>query len=208
MSFKPRPDCQIPCLEEIYQAHLPPHGRFVEVGAFDGITVSNTVMLAESGWAGLYVEAHPSFAHECQKNHAGRLGIQVVNTAVSDHEGEANLWVIGECSTLVWDQNAIDWGGNVDNKIKVPTTTLDALLLKHKWEPRFELLVIDVEQHELAVLRGFNLRHWLPKMVIIEAHEKDKVFFRNFKAQPITEFFEKVSYRKIYADHINTIFLR
>lgn len=209
MSYLPRPDCQIPTLGQIYDEHLPEaFGRFVEVGAFDGATYSNTVMLAEAGWHGLYIEPIPQHAADCRKNHKEHSGIHVVQTAVSDRIGEAELYLIGECSSLVWDQNAVDWGGKLDRKITVPTTTLDALLEKMRWEPRFEVLVVDVEQHELAVLGGFSLGKWLPKLAIIETHEKDTAAIRNFKAGPISAYFHNFQYRKVYADHINSIFVR
>src|SRR5262245_29035772 len=53
--------CQIPNLREQYESlGLSPHtGYFVEVGAFDGESFSNTSFLADQGWSGLYVEPVP-----------------------------------------------------------------------------------------------------------------------------------------------------
>jgi len=208
MEFKLRPDCQIKGLAEIYRfvfGHLETV-RFVEVGAFDGLTVSNTYCLAAAGWKGLYVEPHPDFAEDCRINHKDH-NVKVIETAVSNTVGEAELYVIGECSSLVWDKNAVDWGGAQDRKIKVPVTTLNKLLEEEKWEPGWELLVIDVEQNELKVLEGFTVTRWQPRMVIIEAHEKDPAAIRNFKAGPISDYFFQAGYKKIHADHINTIFV-
>jgi FkbM family methyltransferase len=209
MRYTPRADCQIPGLADIYAQHLPETpGRFVEVGAFDGVTVSNTVFLAEAGWAGLYIEPHPDYAKLCAQNHARHLNIVVANTAISSFSGEVDLFVIGECSTLVWDKSAVDWGGRRENKITVRVTTLDLLLDGLRWKPGFELLVIDVEQSELKVLAGFDIRRWQPGLVIIEAHELDNAPERNCKAAPINAWFERYGYRKIHADHINSVFVR
>lgn len=209
MRYTPRPDCQIPTLGQIYEAHLPLDAdRFVEIGAYDGVKFSNTVMLAEAGWEGLYVEPHPQFAAECRENHKGHSRISVAQTAISDFEGQTELFLIGECSSIVWDQNAVDWGGKQDKKIAVPVTTLDRLLERRQVAPKFNLLVIDVEQNELNVLKGFTIGNWQPGMVIIEAHEKDAAAIRNHKAFPISQYFDVNGYRKVYADHINTIFVR
>ena len=105
------------------------------------------------------------------------------------------------------DQNSRDWGCREDKFVMVPTCTLNSLLDKHAIAPGFELLVIDVEGAELKVLEGFNLAHYRPRMVIIEAHEKDAAAIRNWKAAPINDYFS-AEYTKIQADHINSIFLR
>ena len=209
MRYTPRADCQIPGLADIYAEHLPEAlGRFVEVGASEGVAVSNTVFLAEAGWTGLYVEPHPVAVKLCVQNHAQHPNIVVANTAISSYSGEADLFDIGECSTLVWDKSAIDWGGSPQKKFRVRVTTLDLLLDGLRWEPGFELLVIDVEQSELKVLSGFDIRRWQPRLVIIEAHEKDNAPERNCKAAPINAWFDRYGYRKIYADHINSVFVR
>jgi FkbM family methyltransferase len=208
MRYTPRADCQIPGLADIYAQHLPETpGRFVEVGAFDGATVSNTVFLAEAGWTGLYVEPHPDFAKLCSANHAQHPKVSVANTAISNYTGQADLFVIGECSTLVWDKSAVDWGGDRNHKITVPVMPLNDLLDSSKWKPVFELLVIDVEQNEMKVLAGFDIQRWQPHLVIIEAHELDSAPERSCKAPLINEWFRRNGYRKIYADHINNIYM-
>lgn len=209
MLYTPRADCQIPGLAAIYAQYLPvTPGRFVEVGACDGVSVSNTVFLAEAGWTGLYVEPHPVTFKLCVQNHAQHSNITVANTAISSYSGEAELFDIGECSTLVWDKSAIDWGGDRSKKFTVRVTTLDLLLDSLGWKPGFELLVIDVEQNELKVLAGFDIWRWQPGLVIIEAHEKDNAPERNCKAPGINAYFERYGYRKVYTDHINAIFVR
>ena len=208
MRFTPRPDCQIKNLAEIYEVHLPDQGRFVEVGAFDGATYSNTVFLAEMGWKGLYIEARPDFALQCRANHKGRWDkIETIDCGVSDHEGFMDIYDIGECSTLVWDQTAKNWGGDANRKFKVPVATLEFILTDYSIEPDFDLLVVDVEHHELEVLRPFDLNKWRPKMCIVETHEMGGLPV-NFLAKPIGEYFDSFGYKKIHADTINTIWIR
>jgi FkbM family methyltransferase len=214
MQFTVPADCQIPGLAAIYERCFRDQflGIFVEIGAFDGRVVSNTCGLADAGWIGYYVEAHPDFARVCAKNHAKNHSVQVFQTAIGDHVGTADFYVVGECSSTVWNQTTIDWGGRQDRKITVPMTTLDLQLERMGlWPacatPSFDLLVIDVEGAELAVLAGFTIEKWRPKMVIIETHEKDGNAERNAKAAPITAYFAGHSYKKIYTDHINSIFV-
>ena len=44
-------------------------GTFVEIGAYDGESFSNTSFLADLGWNGLYVEPVPKFAALCRARH-------------------------------------------------------------------------------------------------------------------------------------------
>ena len=208
MRYTPRPDCQIPTLAEIYEKYLPEGSRrFVEVGAHDGVRVSNTVFLAEAGWHGVYIEPLPEAAALCRVNHA-KNNVVVVNEGVSDHAGTADLYIIGDCSTLIWDKSAMDWGGSLDRKVSVQLDTLDHILDGLGWQPGFELLVIDVEQAEMQVLGGFTIGRWQPYMVIVETHELDTAPERNWKGPVISAWFAERGYAKIYTDHINSIFLR
>ena len=203
------PSCQIAGLEATYERYFTcDTGTFVEIGAFDGRSVSNTCGLADAGWTGFYVEANPECIPCLVENHAQNPKVKVVQTAIADFEGTADFWEIGECSSLVFDQTAVDWGGKIERKIKVNVTTLDHFLEANSIAPGFELLVIDVEMAELRVISRFDVKRWCPKMVIIEAHEQDQMRCRSFKAAPITQFFCGAGYEKIHADHINNIYVR
>lgn len=43
-------------------------GIFSEVGAFDGITHSNTLLLEQEGWVGTLIEGHKTYANMCRLN--------------------------------------------------------------------------------------------------------------------------------------------
>ncbi len=160
------------------------------------------------GWHGIYIEAHPDFAKQCQLNHKDKPNIKTIPIGISDHEGFMWLYEIGECSTFVWDKTAKDWGGDENRKIRVPVQTLPQLLLEYDVEPEFDLLVVDVEHHEMAVLKKFNLTYWKPKMCIVETHEGQVDPMVNFMAPAINEYFANFGYKKIHFDNINSIFVR
>src|SRR6266849_5987581 len=99
--YVPSPSCQIPTLAFLYELFFGRRndGRFVEVGAYDGYSFSNTSCLAAVGWSGLYVEAVPRFAEECRTRYAGNDRIAVVNAAVGDRPGALDVVVGGPYST-------------------------------------------------------------------------------------------------------------
>ena len=71
MRYKLPHDCQIPNLDKIYYKYFGEisTGFFVEVGAFDGESVSNTSFLADSGWKGIYIEPILDYYIQCSNRH-------------------------------------------------------------------------------------------------------------------------------------------
>jgi FkbM family methyltransferase len=211
MAYVTHPTCQIHRLPELLTQVFGDDyiGSFVEVGAFDGMTYSNTWGLANAGWKGLYLEAHPDFAKQCKLNHKDNHKIEVGAFAVGSEEGNIMLTVYGEVSTVVLNKWNRQWGMDESTpQIKVPCYKLETLLHAFGIHDGFDLLVIDVEEFEIEVLKGFNLHAHLPKMIVVELHEgqgtgEDQKGWQT----PWVDNYLK-GYKKIYADLINTIYRR
>lgn len=212
-----RNQCQIPTLPAIYDKYLGyrTSGRFVEVGAFDGKQWSNTWMLAELGWHGLYVEPHPEHYVSCVANHAKHPNVVCENVACGKSIGTTKLFLGGAESTIcesTIEQYASEptlalCGLNIDKYVTVEVTTLERLLIKHYWPFDYDVLVVDVEGAELDVLQNAGFHIYRPTLAIVETHELSTNLNISWKAEPISIFFESYNYDKIYADHINTIFV-
>lgn len=71
---------------------------FCEVGAYDGITNSNTLLLEQSGWRGSLIEGHEPFFLECIKN---RPNTPCYQGFVGPYLGEEDVWVGGQYTGLV-----------------------------------------------------------------------------------------------------------
>ena len=145
-------------------------GTFVEIGAFDGWSWSHTYTLARLGWKGYYVEPHPVYFQQCVELHKGHPNIECYNVAVSDAVGYTELYVKDATSTIVYDAAAEFGEVPKDGALRVPVTLMDSLLMR--WNhPEIDVLVIDVEGSEPAVLEGFTIEKCLPKLAIVETHE-------------------------------------
>ncbi|MCZ7632121.1 MAG: FkbM family methyltransferase [Phycisphaerales bacterium] len=55
-----------------------------------------------------------------------------------------------------------------EERVEVPLTTMDDLLSEHSGA--IDLVVIDVEGHEIALLDGFDLARFRPRVILIEDH--------------------------------------
>lgn len=208
MAYITHPSCQIPNIGTILHDYFPHNGYFAEVGAFDGMHYGCTWGLAEAGWRGVYIEAHPDFALQCIKNHKAHPKIDTYSCACGATDGEINLTVYGECSTTVLSKWNKEWGMNEQTeKIVVPMRTLDSILKESEID-FLDLLVVDVEEAEIEVLKGFSVGKYRPKMAIIELHEGlgTRADQKGWQTPWVDDYFK--GYNKIYKDNINTIYVQ
>lgn len=221
--YKFHKTCQIEGLEKIYADHFPlkKMGTFVEIGAFDGETHSNTSGLADRGWRGIYVEPVPSYAAQCIRRHKENDVLVLKYLVGSSAEHNVKVNVAGELSTKMDDPASMyDQAGlsalyreeNLHKTIEVDQLTLDTILHMCNVAPGFDLLVLDCEGAEWDVLTSFDIKRYRPRMVIIEMHE-DSVEWQsipiiNLTTRTINAFMKSYGYDKIHQDPINTIFYK
>jgi FkbM family methyltransferase len=147
-------------------------GCCVEVGANDGRHGSTTLYFEENGWDCVLIEPN---AELCRQLRTHRVG-QVFECAASDAEGTATLQV-AEGGAFAHSLSTISEAPDAKRTIKrhgfgtrpvaVRTRRLDNILAEAGLS-QIEFLSIDVEGHELSVLRGFSLERWQPRILIIE----------------------------------------
>jgi FkbM family methyltransferase len=216
--YRPFADCQVRGVDALYSAAFGSlaRGTFVEVGAFDGQSFSNTCFLADLGWRGVYVEPIPEYAAACTKRHQGNPGVAVVNAAVGDAAGSTELHVAGALTTRSDDvlsaYRNISWAKNAltGRTVSAPVTTLDRLIEDCGIPGGFELLVVDVEGGETDVFAGFDLARWKPQMLIVELADVHPDFIaiesiREPNAR-LRQHILKAGYTEVYVDAINTVF--
>jgi FkbM family methyltransferase len=215
-------ECQVENLPEMYKAifGLRRSGYFVEVGAMDGQSHSNTCGLADVGWHGLYIEATAHYSRKCWERHS-KNKVQVLRRAISDHTGTLRLHRANALTTadaLTEDAYAqMEWSrGSLHHEYEdVPCTTLDKTLEEYRTPQGFDLLVIDVEGHEQQVLDGFSFDKWRPKMIIIEIQDEHPDFLALPNADEFLVRFKRIrsaiesaGYSLIYKNMINSVYVR
>lgn len=140
-------------------------GTFIELGGNDGLQGSNTFLLEnELGWRGIVIEAVPQLAAEAYRN---RPQATVICAAASQSS---------ECSVIGMayrDLMSRVVSGPAD--MMVATVTLSSVIDCVAGGTAPELLSIDVEGHELAVLAGLDLSRHRPTWVLVETDQPDEV---------------------------------
>ena len=155
-------------------------GFFVEIGAYDGVTFSNTYFLEAAGWNGILVEANPSRFQECRKQRphsrcvqgavVGKRANGAVKLVVP--AGEDGLDTLSYVQTTAEHRRRVSQLARVLHAIEIPSLTMDELLEAHN--ASVQLVSIDVEGGELSVLQGMDITRWHPELLIVEDNTEGK----------------------------------
>ena len=142
-------------------------GFFVEVGANHPIKRSQSFHLEQAGWTGVLIEPQPDLAAFLVTERKAKV-FAVACTSPNTAGDTLPFHVAGPLSSLNADRMAP--GAKADYVIMVPTRTLDDVLEEADAPRVFDLLSIDVEGHEIEVMRGFDFAHWKPRLIMLEDH--------------------------------------
>lgn len=145
-------------------------GRFLDIGAMDGVTISNTYALAVAGWAGACVEPDPHALEALRRTHEGNPDIEIVAAAISETDGVAKFHSSrgGGVSTLS-DAHRRKWSATqaAFETIVVPTMTAATLLRVIRPGP-YAFLSLDVEGRNADTLEMFPLREIGVELACVE----------------------------------------
>jgi len=144
---------------------LPEFGYACDVGANNGIFLSNTKLFENKGWLVICAEPHPLLAEEGRKNR--KLWRQVACGPIDCQE--IKFLSVGEHPYASGSGFHPEQLGDLARKeFTVPMRRLDTLLAEVGF-PKLDLLSIDTEWHEMEVIKGITLSLWKPKIIIAEA---------------------------------------
>lgn len=147
-------------------------GRFLDIGAYDGVTFSNTRRLFELGWTGVFVEPSPSIFPQLLKNYQDHDGrIKFMQAAVCRHNGEVKFFDSGgDAISTTEEAHREKWekGANSSfTEMSVKCVTLDTILSLYGKDYAF--INIDTESTNFDVLTQLRFDE-VPelKMICIE----------------------------------------
>jgi len=190
------------------------NGFFIECGANDGVSQSNTLLLEQKlNWSGLLIEPGLENFNKCKQ---ARPKCIVENYALvsneytestiegnfnnSSHSGLMNS--INNCPDY-FNEEMIFWANkfkkeNISNPVKVQCATLQFLLDKHNIN-KVDFFSLDVEGHEIEVLKGLDFTKIRPSFILIETTTHE--YYREI----VTNYMLSKNYKKIEEISINDI---
>jgi FkbM family methyltransferase len=179
-------------------------GIYVDVGCHDPVRSSNTLSLYLHGWHGVNIDANPRLIERFK---ATRLRDIAVCAAISDQEHDLVFHEFDdERVSTVSEEVLPEWQTKWKKRSErvVRTRTLDSVLQEHL-EPgtEIDLLSVDVEGHDLNVLRSIDLEVFRPKLIVVEMHHLDLM---RVCESPINRHLAQEGFRQIGYDTLNGYF--
>lgn len=156
-----------------FEGRDPAAHRFLDAGAFDGVTNSNTRPLADLGWSGVLVEPCPPAFCLLMRNYEANDRMTLVNAAIVPHSPRLQVFHVNsangdycdQVSTFSEDHRA-KWGAHPFRPILIHGVTwFDLLEACDTEHASFDFVNIDVEGTNLEVFRALP---FLPEMVCVE----------------------------------------
>lgn len=210
------------------------HGYFVEVGAYDGRSLSNTCFLESIGWKGMLVEPIAPLARLAAQSRPGSL-VFAAACGARDEPKPVTFTIANNVPVLSFleaDEEHVERckrEGAELVEIKVTVRSLDSLLRSARerqmktmhanpagaaaggaaqhvgpWKPGYgwmiDVVSIDTEGAELAVLDGFDLDRFRPRILILENDRP--------AGAAIEPYLDRRGYRRFHRQVINDFYIR
>jgi FkbM family methyltransferase len=128
-------------------------GFYIEIGANDGVALSNSLLLEENGWEGVCIEPAPTEFEKLNNNRKSNNH----NICISDFNGKCHFSENGFFGKIS-DKNT----GNTD------CFTLEYFLDNIDSPKVIDYLSIDVEGGEYDIIRNFPFDKYFVKYITIE----------------------------------------
>jgi FkbM family methyltransferase len=183
--------------------HRKRGGVFVDVGAYDGVTGSNTVFLEKyRGWNGVCIEPDAERFAEL----AGVRDVACVQACIAAQDGHADFLRVrqgftqmgGLVETLGPAAETYLAGTCVTDKVRVPTRRLGGVLEEHGLFD-IDYLSVDVEGAELAVLGAVDFARFRITAISVE---------RNHNEMALGELLRKAGFARVRQLGGDDIFLQ
>ena len=177
-------------------------GFFVEAGANDGVSQSNTLYFEKyHQWRGILIEPIPDLAAQCKRNrprcvveNCALVPFNYPDSEVEMHYCNLMSLVKGAMKSPEKDLAHVTIGCEVQRlqtyDLRVPARTLTAILEQHA-VTAIDLFSLDVEGFELNVLQGLDFDRYRPRFMLIEARFRAEIdSFLKSTYEPIAELSE------------------
>lgn len=169
----------------------PSRGVFLDIGANDGVTFSNSLFFEKKGWAGLCVEPHPTIFKELSEHRQCHL----LNACVADADSVVDFLAIEGPSNMLsgivqyLDQSDLDRidrdiAANGGSKQEIEIEALSPETLLDRFDiTEIDYLSIDTEGCELSILRNFDFKKTPVKIIGVENGSRSTELFRYLTLQ-------------------------
>jgi FkbM family methyltransferase len=170
----------------------------VEVGAGPTSQYSMSKLFRENGWRTICVEPNPYY-FELHKNEGNEIYQYAISNKILNNQDfeiinpETKVQMAGSALKLKYPKLIND----PKKIIKVDIVTLN-WLLEFLNIDKTDYVSIDVEGWELEVMKGFDVKKYNPKVIVLENLENNKLY---------NEYMNSIEYKLFKKIYVNDIYI-
>ena len=162
-------------------------GIFIDIGCNHPVYNNNTYLLYKKGWRGINIDLDEKSINLFNTFRKSDLNIK---QAISSKAEEVDLYFYHNKSPInTINKDLVNFHKTKPKQIKkINTKTLNSIIMKTPFaNEKIDFMNIDVEGHELDVLKGFDLIKFSPTIIVIEYLDLNvkKLEITNFNLQNI-----------------------
>jgi FkbM family methyltransferase len=152
----------------ILQAVGDKPGRFLDIGAYDGVHLSNVAALIERGWEGVLVEPGLEAFDALLRNHGANERLSLIHAAVGMTAGISPFWDTPDALSTTDPRHSERWDRTAHYRPSfwIPTLTIESIL--RAFPGPVDFLNIDTEGSSADLFLSFPLASVRPRAMCIE----------------------------------------
>jgi FkbM family methyltransferase len=157
------------------------NGIYIDVGCNHPVYNNNTYLLNKKGWQGINIDIDEK---SIELFNLFRKRDVNLNLAVSSKQTELEYINFHEKSPINMIRTAQNQNLYSSEKVKkIKSDTLDSIIENSPYkDKKIDFISIDVEGHELEVIKGLNIKKYKPSIIVIEYLDTSlkKIEIKNF----------------------------
>ena len=185
-------------------------GFYLDVGCQHPVSNNNTYLLFRRGWSGVNIDLDPKNIRLFNLERPNDINIC---KCVSSDNSEKNLYFFHSGSPInSLEKKTIKDKSNFSLK-KIKTFTLNSILEDYKIRD-IDYFNLDVEGHEIDILKNFDIKYYKPKVVSVEFidYQMKKLEFKNNNIDRVLQsdlykYFISNDYHFVNWSHADLIFV-
>jgi len=194
-------------LVSLLEDNFQTKGFYLDVGAHDPFRFSNTAIFYKHGWRGINVEPNPDAKPIFDQARPEDINLSI---AISSAGGTKKFYIYNEPALNGIDndrrEELKDSGYKLEKISDIKTDTLENILVK--FQERFSrpnFISIDVEGHELEVLKSNNWEMFPFDFILVEQRLEDLTLISQSE---IYAFLSRLTYRPVACTGRTVIYKR
>lgn len=183
---------------------------YLDIGSAHPLKINNTYFFYKKGFRGVCVDANPALTELYKKERPEDLFIN--SGVITEDDTEQDFYVLNAPELNTFDSKeaervVAEHGFQIEKVIKMRTMNINSIIKKYCQSPP-ELISIDIEGLDFAVLKSIDYDTYRPKIIIVEMASYGKL--KENESKEMAKFMEKkrydwwgnVGYSSIFIDDV------